>query len=286
MIEFMLNDDGILELRQHDIPPTVYLDHWALRRFSESEELGHRLTNALLVSSGTLALSWLNVVEFSKVTMTHQARSVEKLTAAILPRLFLMDSNPFDVIRREDGLLAGARPSAPHADPDLLRVFSGIKPTTLDPLTTHDLFAIAQKLELAQRLDRLADTVAGRILDLRGSLGLDRSFRRTVERLPAGRQIQRGTRYLLREMLRAIMIDKQTKISRNHAIDLLHAVVPVAYCEFVLLDAHWETQVARVRRRFDATPMLVPMARVYSGKRDGIDRFLCELEAGRPPTGR
>jgi hypothetical protein len=155
-----------------------------------------------------------------------------------------------------------------------------MKPATLDLFTTHDLFAIAQKLELARRLDRLADAVAERILDLRDTVRVDRSFRRTVERLPSGPQIQRGTRHLLREMLRAIIIDKQTKITRNHAIDLLHAVVPVAYCEFVLLDKHWETQVDRVRRRFDATPMPVPMAKTFSCKRNGIGRFLCELEAG------
>jgi hypothetical protein len=79
-------------------------------------------------------------------------------------------------------------------------------------------------------------------------------------------------------MLRTLLVDKRMKITRNHAIDLLHAVVPVAYCDLVLLDKHWETQVDRVRQRFVAARMRVPMAKVFSARRNGLDRFLTELE--------
>ena len=73
-------------------------------------------------------------------------------------------------------------------------------------------------------------------------------------------------------------MDKGTKLTRNQAIDLIHAVVPVAYCDLVLLDKYWEAQVDRVRSRFDAAGMSIPIGRVFSGKANGIERFLCELE--------
>jgi hypothetical protein len=75
-------------------------------------------------------------------------------------------------------------------------------------------------------------------------------------------------------MLRTLLVNKQMKITPNHAIDLLHAVVPVAYCNIVLLDKHWESQVERVRQRFVAARMRVPMAKVFSARSNGIDCFL------------
>ena len=80
-------------------------------------------------------------------------------------------------------------------------------------------------------------------------------------------------------MLRTLLVDKGTKMTRNQAIDLIHVVVPVAYCDFVLLDKHWETQVGRVRSRLNKADMSVPVGKVFSGKANGVDRFLCELES-------
>lgn len=101
-----------------------------------------------------------------------------------------------------------------------------------------------------------------------------------VRRPARAAQIQRGTRDILRELLRSLMVDKQTRITRNHAIDFYHAVVSIAYCDLVLLDKYWETQVDRVRSRFEHANMSVPMAKVFSKKMDGIERFMHALESG------
>jgi hypothetical protein len=100
-----------------------------------------------------------------------------------------------------------------------------------------------------------------------------------VQRLPAGRQIQRGTRFVLRELVRSFLIDQRLTLTRNHAIDLLHAIVPVAYCDFVLLDKHWEAQIDRMRGRLEAAGVAVPTARVFSGKAGQIEAFLRALGA-------
>ena len=90
---------------------------------------------------------------------------------------------------------------------------------------------------------------------------------------------QSTDRFILRELVRTLLIDKGTKMTKNHAIDLLHAVVPLAYCDLVLLDKHWETQVERVRSRFHNAGMSLPMGNIFSAKANGIVRFLCELES-------
>ena len=280
MIEFRINDRrGQLEVGQQDVSPTVYLDHWALRSFSDNESLATRLTAALELGNGTLALSWLNLVEFTKVTVEQQARNAEDLLEANLPRVFFLEVEPFSVIRREDELVAGRPPAPPHADLGFLSAFSCLRPTSLNSFTAHDLFQVVQASQLANSFDDLADTVVRRVAALRDELDTNPGFQSAVRRLPCGPRIQRGTRFLLREMLRTLLVDKGTRITRNHAIDLMHAVVPVSYCDFVLLDKHWETQVDRVRSRLKMAGMTVPMGKVFSGKANGVDRFLRELES-------
>jgi hypothetical protein len=141
------------------------------------------------------------------------------------------------------------------------------------------LFRHAQASRLAERFDNLADIVVSRVKIMRDELKTNSKFRTAVNHLPSGPQIQRGTRYIFRELVRSLLIDKNTKITRNHAIDLLHAVVPIAYCDLVLLDKHWESQVDRVRSRLQKAGISVPIGRVFSGKTNGIEQFLCAMES-------
>jgi hypothetical protein len=277
MIEFRINKNGVLEVGQGDISPSVYLDHWALRKFSESQILSDRLTAALKLRNGTLALSWLNLAEFTRVTVEEQARKAETLLEKILPQIFFLEVDFGEVIRREDDLLGGGRPTPPHADLDLLRMFSQMKPNSLNLFTAHDLFKVVQG-QVSARFDDLANTGVDRIEVFREKYATNPEFQLKAKRLPFGPSIQRGTRFILREFVRALIVDKGIKITRNQVIDLFHAVVPIAYCDFVLLDKYWEAQVERVRSRLATSGISVPTARVFSGKADGIDRFLIELE--------
>ena len=280
MIKATINSKGDLEVGQCDVSPTVYLDHWALRRLSEDEALAGRFRTALEARNGTLALSWLNVGEFAKVTSVEQGRMAERLVESSLPRVFFLEVEPFRVIEREDRLLAGGPPETPHADLDLLSGVVMLKPEGVQLLTARELFQVVQGSSLIQGLDDLADTVVGRVSSLRDEIVADPDFRRLVQRLPAGIQIQRGTRFVLRELVRSLLIDQRLRITRNHAIDFLHAVVPVAYCDLVLLDKHWEAQVERVRLRLEAAGLRIPIAKVFSGKAKEVERFLQVLESG------
>jgi hypothetical protein len=278
MIEHAFNAQGQLMISQRDMSPTVYLDHWALCQFSEDKNLGYRLTEALNRQNGTLAVSWLNLVEFTKMTMKEQAQCAENLIQSNLPRIFFLEVEPFAVIRREDDMLTGGPRTAPHADSEFLRLFGLLKPVSLELFTAHDLFRVVQDSGLDKRFDHLADTVVDRIETLRKEMDTNPKFRAKINRMALGPQIQRGTRFILYEIARTLIIDKGTKMTRNQGIDLLHTVVPIAYCDLVLLDKYWEAQVERVRSRFRTAGMSVPMAKVFSGKSDGIETFLFELE--------
>src|SRR6185503_5996407 len=113
MIKLTINKMDRLEIVQWDISPTIYLDHWALRKISEDDKLATRFTKALQARNGTLALSLLNLAEFTKVTVEEQLCKAENFVEAILPQVFFLDFDPFAVISREDELLAGGLPVAP-----------------------------------------------------------------------------------------------------------------------------------------------------------------------------
>jgi hypothetical protein len=285
VIEFWINKQGTLEVNQQDVSPTVYLDHWALRKISADRTLADRLTTALKSQCGTLALSWLNLSEFRKVTIAEQVRNADNLLEAMQPQIFLLEVNFDVVISREDALLAGGPFASPHGDADFLREFI----TSARDL----LMQVAQDRQRAQRFDELTDAIADRLNVLRSNLatlqgGKDRDnfiksalleFQPVTTHSQSSLQIQRGTRFLLYEFLRALLIDTKTKLTRNYVTDLFHAVVPVAYCDFVLLDSHWKTKVGQVYKRLNKAGLSIPSARVFSGKANDIHRFLGVLES-------
>jgi len=182
-----------------------------------------------------------------------QTRMAESFIESNLPRVFFIEAEPFIVIGREDELLAGGPPAPPHADQEFLKLFVGLKPDSVRQFTAHSLFAGVRN-GLGRRADELADTFVSRVMGLRDELQTDSAFRSTLRRPAKGPQIQRGTRIVLRELVRALIVDQQTTIDHNDAMDFFHAVVPVAYCDLVLLDKYWETQVDRVRSRLSRRP--------------------------------
>jgi hypothetical protein len=65
-------------------------------------------------------------------------------------------------------------------------------------------------------------------------------------------------------------------------MDFLHAVVPVAYCDYVMLDKYWEEQVHRMRQRLTPTSIEIPLARVLSKRTGGLEELVRRLDGGRP----
>lgn len=281
MIDISVEGD-IIRAGQQLTSPSVYLDHWALRDISEDALLGTRLTTALQERNGTLALSWLNLCEYSKITVDGQARKAAYLLERNLPRLFFIEIEPFRVIQRENQLLTGGPRVPPHSDESLLHAFTCLKPatsTSVSPFTPHNFFQYTQDVGTAQNFDDLADVVIDRIEMMREELATESSFERDLRRPLAAPPKQAGTRYIIRALIKMMLLNRGMKITRNHAIDLLHAVVPVAYCDFVLLDTHWVSQVDQMRARASSTGLSFPIASVFSRRANGLERFFTELES-------
>lgn len=80
MIRLEINAAGSPIVIQEDFAPTVYLDHWALRKFSSDPMLAKRFTRAIEEREGTLALSSLNLAEFQRLLITVKVRAPKSST--------------------------------------------------------------------------------------------------------------------------------------------------------------------------------------------------------------
>lgn len=277
MITISLTDAGDLQVTQVITSPAVYLDHWALRLISEDAGFSAAITGALEARRGTLALSWVNLAEFLRVTAPDQTGRAEELVQANLARLFLIEVDPFVVISREDKLLAGAPPQPPHADADLLRLLAKINPGSVAPFSARGLFHGLIDPEVDQWPTALADMFIRSVQQLRLDNTSDPTFARAVRADPKGPPLPVGTRFILHELIRPLVVDQRKQTTQNDAMDFFHTIVPVAYCDYVLLDKHWAAQVDQARSHFKRVGMSVPMAAIFSRGRTGVEQLLDEL---------
>jgi hypothetical protein len=283
MISINLTESDSFKIEQWCAYPLVYLDHWAWRRFSESPTLAGRLAKALKSQGGTLALSWLNMVEFAGMTgaiAVSQAREAEDLLDAIIPNIFFIEPDFFKVIEQEDKIIGGGPPTAPHADMGLVDCWAKLSlhsTASLKILTAGNMFRMAQASGITTNYGSFTTNSINSIEGLRRDYESNAEFRARVNRVPSGPQIQRGTRYLRNELVRHFLTIKDLKITPNHVVDLSHAIVGAAYCDYVLLDNHWRTQLEAAQKRIRAGGLTFPIAKCFSA--NGIEAFLQELES-------
>lgn len=276
MIHVTIGVNGELTAGQQLASPAVYLDHWALRAVSEDAALCDRFTKVLEAGSGTLLLSWANIAEFPGLD-EPAARKAEQFIDAQLPRLFFLELNPFEVIQRENELLAGGPPVPPHADLDLLRLVVGLRPSGVQPITCLGMLAEVSAARSESR-ERMKAVFVERVAALRTEYLEDNAFRSLVNRALQGQAAPRGTAIVLREVVGGLVRDSSTPITPNDALDFFHTIVPVAYADFVLLDGRWRDQVDRLRVRLRRIGVEFPLAIVFSGG-GAIERLIAGLEA-------
>jgi hypothetical protein len=272
-----MDAQGQPQAAQRHVEPMTYLDHWALRTFSEDAGLSGRFRAALDTRGGTLAVSWINLGEFAKVSSAASTQQAEDFLEDLLPHLFFLDADPFKVIQREDALLSGTT-VLPHADQELLAEVMKLKCAGVMPITTRGLLDGIYGSVLVQRGDALADTWVNRVVSLRSQYATDRAFRDSVRTAPRSASIPWATRFIVRELVAGLLINRGTNLTRNDAFDWFHTVVPLAYCHAALLDGHWARQAEIATEKLRAAGSTAPLASVFSGRDNGVERFLRHVE--------
>jgi hypothetical protein len=102
------------------------LDHCAFRKISEDRELAAGFHGALAKCNGTLAISWLNIEEFSQVSDPRQRMMAEQFIDKALPRVFFQ-SLDFPQVAQHERMRAVGAPIKGSPDMDI-SLFERITP--------------------------------------------------------------------------------------------------------------------------------------------------------------
>ena len=265
---------------QELISPSVYLDHWAFREIADSKTLTKRFSEALHFRGGTLVLSWLNIVEFSKVTIENQRRNASSFLDKIGPNVFWINPDFFKVVKYESGRSGNGDcplPDMENATVHLRVLQSRSQSPSVASLGGAFDFVFNSK-NIKQQFDELGRLISSQFDWMRGDPKINKSLRKPLQPLKLEQPGLHATGLIARELIGPLVNQRDLKISHNDAIDLTHTAVPVSYCDYVLLDNGWTTRVNQMRKRFTKAGVCIPMAKVFSKKNDGLESFFKELE--------
>lgn len=269
MLDYRLSPtSGRYEIRQYCRPPAVYLDHWAFRRISEDPELRQALASALADRDGTLVIGRLNLLEFTRVACRTTLQDAERLVQDVLPRVFFLDIQIMDVVSRENTRGFGACGD--------MQMFEYYGKPLLDDFQQWRAIKLFEILDGKRDEYRAGfDLIENKVLN---ALNEYSTVNRRIigEGLDEAARRPRATLTLARALVDEIFRDKRRTLDQNDASDMMHTVVPCAYCDYVLVDSEWCDYVERVRRRLRGQQHV---AAVYSPKGNGVQRFLDAFRA-------
>lgn len=272
MIQWQLDWQHNLNAHQRFDRPSVYLDHWAVRRFAANPTLGERFAAGLEVANGTWAISLVNLLEFIAMTDEGQAAECERLIDRVHPRVFFIDFVAPTVAERERALQSGGPRDAPYGDTELLGVYAASGKNSLSGFSAKELIRVIvqQRHRLRQQFQDFQSNIAAQMTVFREEVMVDAELQKRIKGSQAAACAMPAL-LMMREVLGNIMLDPAKKITPNDAIDFMHTVVPVAYCDFALLDAQWKHRVSSVVRRFREQNLQVRVARVFGGTPEDLE---------------
>jgi hypothetical protein len=280
---FKIVHEDRIEIREIFSKPMVYLDNWALNDISIEDDLRKTFISLMNSKGGMLRLSIVNMIELANQCDKAQLGLILSMIAEIKD-CGLINIDPGEVINKEDMLISNPLMISivqnPSAELELVATYL-LANNHPEKWHISDLISGIIK-ELPSK--RIEDGNRAFLLGMESLIRRTRSDRQyldTVSNLYSnikrtGPEYQAATRELLRLSLYFVIRNHHLKMSKySEWNDIFHLIVPVAYCDFVLMDRRWKTFI-------DQTGFSHPaIARVFD-KRSLHDFFnALETEHGR-----
>jgi len=259
-----------------NIRPTIYLDHWALRGLSENKALSDAFIKANHRLNGTLALSWLNLEEFVNVTNPAHVVAAEDFIEAILPNIFILQIHPEKVIEYENQVKRRAEEDIGWGDISFATSLVLQQKDSLNPISAKGLIARVKEFAVDGHEDVGKSFVQGLEIT-RKQFMADTNLRKWMEK-PIDQLKIAPTALLLCELVRTLIKNTTRRLIKNDGIDFLHSVVPVSYCDYVLLDGGWATIVENARARITTAGQIPPRAKIFTGGIPALEELISTLE--------
>jgi hypothetical protein len=225
--------------------PTIYLDHWAIRKISQRPEWRARLL-AALSTRGTVLFSTAHIAELARNSGESMA-AVRSFLEAVGPHWMVTLADPVEVIRREAEWSRDSHRAPFVADTFfrssgfLARLCSG--PVSLSHIVdmTREEGGAALLSHLTPSVDRLIHNLnrfREKYRDNKGILAATFPPQVFDARYPM--------RFVFCQLMRSL-VTTRVRLTAGQIADFFHAAVPLAYAQVVVLDKHWATQADNIK---------------------------------------
>jgi hypothetical protein len=241
---------GKIEIQEHFRSPMVYLDHWALNDLSLDESQRNRFIATMVQKGGTFRLSVINMVEISRQGDASQVKAILDMVDSI-PDCGLIEIDPRAVIERENMLISDAslrfNPSA-EMEIIIAHLMAQNYPTEwrLTDIIRTVILGLPSK-NLSEKNAKFVKEMEHLLRNGRaGKDALRRAAKRSKTIKSTGPKYQAATRELFSLATDFILTNKQMKMAKySEWEDLFHVIVPVSYCDFVLIDKRWKSFIVQ-----------------------------------------
>jgi len=255
--------------------PAVYLDIFAIREISKSAELTQRFAQSIKSSGGTWMFGPPTVAEFARFSDDKHSTEADELLTAVLPNIYL--AHPEAQKGWDEGSFEeDADRPLPAADERNMDFFARKFAQTEDAAQAlQGLFAMLH--EHRDKMTGVLDEVADRFIQTVEENRNDDAFRAAAKAArPDG--IRSRLKIISGALMREWILDLNSPIDRNDAMDFSHAVNAMNYCDLIMLDAGWERRVNTLRQSIADSGIPMTVAQCFSLRQEGMERFLTTLE--------
>jgi len=249
--------------------PIIYLDNWAYNLFTENEELGGKFIKLMNEKEGSIAFSIMNLYE---ITIREDKDQVEKIKNYIDEfDVVLIDISPTKVIMKEKLHKNGKFIGCPAVDYKLLEAYVLYAHDYLKPFKTSELVTKLQEEMKTQNgffKQKFEEELFPFIKKARtqGDL-ISQAKMRFEKKLQSEFPYTEG---IYSKCIDFIIVNEKMQMPDKEWRDIFHLIVPIAYCDYVLIDSRWRSFV-------DSIDIQHPyIAKVYS--RNYIKNFLNDLK--------
>jgi hypothetical protein len=238
-----------IEIQEHFKSPMVYLDHWALNDIALDNDMNDKFVKTMNSFGGTLRLSVVNMTELTKQKDKSQIKIILDMIKKI-DDCGLINIDPKVVISKENTLIANPESifqvKNPSAEIDLVGAYLMANNYPSQWHVSEMIKSIINELP-SKRLSKSNENF---IYDMQRLLSIGRSDEKHLKQVKNrfnaikqnGPNNQAATREILQMSLDFIIQNKNMKMLKySEWNDLFHLIVPVSYCDIVLMDKRWKT---------------------------------------------
>jgi len=276
MISIKRTQDGGVEIGIVLPSPTLYLDYGVIGKLAGTDQ-GERIRERIC-DNGTLYLSWAHLVELFSLGNGPTFDRIVKYLASFGASFIPIEANSETVMKREREWIEGRQ------NPALDEDFLGIIAAKWQGGSTE--LSIGQLLEFMARNNDIFASMKNRHGPFKRNVKtiVDRQRHRYRSDKLAKKQLD-GANYLYEppfvtpkvslELTRECIRTNEI-FSESDALDFLHAIVSISYCNYVVLDKKWARRCRAMELPRGET------ATVLDGTE--IDRLLDILRSSSCPT--